>query len=156
MDLGSWIPIATVAVALYGAILSTYNLIAARRDRAHRLKVSLKWGIAAPGPEPETMFILEANNPRGRPVTVTGCAISLPNGKSLVIPRPFGSVQLPCELAEGKNCTLLFPLRDVVRALVQEGFTGRVALRAEFRDALGNEYRSKAFKGDVGEWAKAG
>ena len=85
MDLLQWAPIVTGIVAIYGAVLSTYNLIAARRDRAHKLRVSLKWGMAAPGPEPETVFILDAINPRGRPVTVAACGIVLPNGKSLVI-----------------------------------------------------------------------
>ena len=101
------------------------------------------------------MLILEAMNPRGRAVTVTSCALLLPNGKTMIIARPVGSAQLPHELREGTNCTLMFPLRDVVQALTQQGFDGSVSLRAVFRDALGKEYRSKPFKGHVAEWAKA-
>jgi len=154
MDLLKWAPIVTGIVAIYAAVLSTYNLVASRLDRAHKLRVSLKWGMVAPGPEPETVLILEAINPRGRSVTVAACALVLPNRKALVIPHPVvGSAQLPHELVEGTNCRILFPLRDVVVALQGEGFTGQIALRALFRDALGNEYLSKKFKGDLREWA---
>ncbi len=155
MDLRDWSTVAMAVAAIYGAVLSTYNLISARRDRARTVKVFLKQGIAALRPEPEPVFILEAAISRGRPVTLTGCAILLPNRKTFVIPQPTGSARFPHELVEGKNCELLFPLADVVRGLQQEGFTRDVVLRATFRDALGNEYRSKPFKGDVAEWAKA-
>lgn len=144
----------TVAVTVLGLGLSTYKVISAKRDRANKLKVSLKLAIAAVGPEPETIFRLEAIHPRGRPVTVTGCGIVFPNGNSFIVPRPIGSVQLPHELKEGNHCVFLYSLRDVVRALQQEGFTGRIKLRAEFQDALGNDYRSKPFRGDVTKLAK--
>ena len=155
MDLRESATVVATVMAIYGAALSTYNLLSARRDRARTVKVSLKWGIAAPRLEPETVFISEAANPRGRPVTLTGCGILLPNRKAFVIPQPMGSATFPHELAEGKNCTVLFPLGDVVRGLQQEGFTRRVELHATFSDALGKEYRSKSSKGDVAEWAKA-
>ena len=48
MDFQDWATVAIVTLAAYGAILSTYNLLAARGDRARTLKVALTWGMAPP------------------------------------------------------------------------------------------------------------
>ena len=156
MNVRDWVPIVTAVVAVYGALLSTYNMITARRDRGRGVRVSLKWGLTAPGPEPVTVFILEATHPHGRPTTLTSCGIFLPDGRTLIIPRPFGSVQLPHELREGQGCSIFFPVRDVVRALQEHGYSGPITIRAFFRDALGSEYKSTKFKGNVAEWERAG
>lgn len=150
-----WASAATVLVAVYGAALSTYNLIAARRDHHRTVRVFLKRGLAAPGHEPEPVFILEAVNPGQRSVTLTSCGLLLPNRKTFLIPRPPGSATFPHELTDGKSCTILFPLRDVVRALQQEGFNRQVSVRAVFTDALGKDHLSKRVKGSVSDWAKA-
>ncbi len=150
-----WATALTVLVAVYGAALSTYNLIVARRDRRRTVRVFLKQGLAAPGPEPEPVFILEAVNPGQRSITLTGCGVLWPNRKTFRIPRPLGSATFPHELGDGKSCTILFPLRDVVRALQQGGFHDQVSVRAVFTDTLGKDHLSKPFNGDASDWAKA-
>lgn len=89
-----------------------------------------------------------------RPVTLSACGVLLPNRKQFVIPGGglLGSDKLPCELTQGKNCSVIFSLSEVVTALRQEGFSGRVALRAVFRDALGGEHKSERFVGNIEDW----
>lgn len=66
----------------------------------------------------------------------------------------FDSDKFPCELTEGQKCTRYFPLREVVDGLKKEGFSGRIALRAVFRDALDNEHKSARLVGNIEQWAK--
>lgn len=150
MDTKDWI---TAVVAVYGAILSTYNLLVARGERTRQVTTTLSWGLLGIGPEPVTAFFLTAANPGRRTVTITGCHLLLPNRKQIVMPHAHGTVQLPYNLEEGKNCMFWFPVTEVVRSLISEGFSSEVSLKAVFRDALGKTYESKPFRGNIQEWA---
>ena len=149
-----WPTITTAIVAVYGAILSTYNLVMKRKENKRQVDVTFKWGLVDATDKPNAMFFLNAANPGKRTVTLEGCHIEFPNKKQLVMPYTQGTIKFPHHLEEGKNCTVWFPVSEVVEALVGEGYTGNVSICAVFRDALGGKYKSIPFKGDVSEWAK--
>jgi len=149
-----WPTIITAIVAVYGAILSTYNLLIKRKDNKRQVDVTLKWGLVGVMDKPNAMFLLNAANPGKRTVTLEGCHIEFPNMKQLVMPYPLGTIKFPHDLEEGKNCTVWFPISEVVEALVSQGYTGNVSICAVFRDALGGKYKSSLFEGNVSEWAK--
>ena len=155
METADWAIVITAFVAVYGAILSTYNLIIKRRENKRQVNVTLKWGLLSNMPEPITMFFLNAANPGKRTVTLTECHIELPDKSQLVMPYSQGNIDFPHDLEEGKGCTVWFSVGEVFRVLLSKGYTGNLRIRAVYRDALGREYKSRSFKGNVSEWAKA-
>ena len=71
----------TAIIAIYGATLSTYNLIVARTERIRRVTVTLSWGLTGSGSAPVTIFLLTAANAGKRPVTIANWHLLLPNKK---------------------------------------------------------------------------
>jgi len=155
METVDWAIVITAIVAVYGAILSTYNLIIKRRENTRQVNVTLTWGLLSNMPEPITMFFLKAANPGKRTVTLTECHIELPDKSQLVMPYSQGTINFPHDLEEGRDCTVWFSVGEVVQVLLSKGYTGNLSIRAVYRDALGREYKSKPFKGKVSEWSKA-
>jgi hypothetical protein len=85
-DVDSVVSVATrvAGIAIYGAALSTYNLIVARRERSPRVVTTLRMDVdRGGGPVEFTVFILRAANGGKRPVTVTESYLLLPDGKQL-------------------------------------------------------------------------
>lgn len=155
MDLKDWTGVVVAIVAVYGAVVSTYNLVFARRQRTRQVTVTLATGLLALGAEPASMLLLTAANPGDRTVTLTRCHLQFPNRKKLVMVRAQGTATLPHELHEGKNCTFWFPVSEVARALIAEGLRGEVTLVGVVTDALDRSYCSDALKTNVDKWAKA-
>jgi len=149
-----WPTIVTAVVAVYGAGLSTYNLIAKIKSEKRKVTVELKWGLIGFADKTIPILALHAVNPGEKTVTLTQCHLELPNKKQLIITNSQGTIKLPHDLEKGKGGEIYFPIKEVVQALIREGYTKDIELKAVFRDALGNEYKSRPFKGDVSEWAK--
>ena len=148
-----WATVATAVVAIYGAVLSTYTLLINRRESRRRINVKLTWGVVGDTPDPRTVFFLTASNPGRRSVTLHGFHLRLPNGKQFVFAPPPGAPVFPHEVREGKQCAVWVPVREVVRALMKERFTGKVKLVAVFRDSIDQEFQSKSFKGTIEKWS---
>lgn len=145
--------IITIVLAFYASALSTYLAINAYRERWRRIHVTLTLGLMDSAPELKPTLILTAMNLGRRPVTLSGCDVLLPNRKRFATAGAFGSAKgLPCELTEGQTLAIYFPVMEVVAGLKREGLSGEFALRAVFRDALGNTYKSARFVGKVDEW----
>ncbi len=155
MESINWIELIIAMVATYGALLSTYTLVAARKEKQRRVAVTLTWGLLGTGPESSLMFFLTASNPGNRAVTLASCHLLLPNGKSLIMPRITGNFSFPHGLEEGKNCMAWFPVEDVIRTLISEGYRQEVSITAVYTDALGTNYMSKAFSGNLADWVRA-
>ena len=100
------------------------------------------------------MVILEAVNPGSRSVTLQGYGIQLPDGKQVLLPFENTNVSFPYELAEGKNCTCWIGARELAAILAKDGYKNTLKLRAEFRDAVGNIYRSRRFKFAINEYLR--
>src|SRR5271157_6296549 len=98
MDLKDWTGAVTAAVAIYAALLATYNLLVARRERRREVSVTLAWSILGVLPEPIRALSLTAANPGYRTVTLAGCHLALPNRKQFVIPYAQSTVKFPHDL----------------------------------------------------------
>jgi len=140
-----WPTIVAATVALYGAVLSTINLLIARKERRRQVKVTFSQGLTAlPGAPVLYHLSMEAANTGTRPVTLSAPFIRLPSGHSVFFPQWwFGSSEFPCNLADGQKCTANVELGWLIDAFQQQRLTGKVALVAVFKDAAGNEYLSK-------------
>ncbi len=150
-----WTNIITAAVALYGAVLSTFMLVSNTREKRRHVKVEIKNGFLPRGPElGPPMLLIGLSNPGHRPVTIQYPALRLPTGASMVFLEPQSDVRFPYELAEGKNCTVWAEMSLIAQQLVEQGITGTVGLVAECSDAVGITYKSKAWSFNASEWLK--
>jgi len=136
----------TLAIALYGALLSTVlGVLSILRYLAERVRIrpSAWYGISDMGvyPEPRDVVILQAVNVGKRPVTLVSGSLVLADGRHLIPNPPCRSdSSLPCKLEEGDVCTLWAPAEAVTEA---ERQSPSKVVAVCFRDAANREFRSK-------------
>jgi hypothetical protein len=146
----NWQWLVMAAVAVYGALLSTYNAYVARKQRKRQVKVWLSYGMLTNGPElSENMLLLSAANAGHRTVTLTSYGFRLPDGRQLVAPVPQGNASLPCELTEGKSCMFWMSVQEVSQQLKRNGFSGTVRIKGFYRDAVDGLHSSKPFSVNI-------
>jgi hypothetical protein len=139
--------IVTGIVAVYGALLSTWNAIASHREKRRHVIVEAAYGFETYGPEiGPTSIILTARNKGYQPISLTSAGIRLPDGRDAVYLRQSGDARFPHELEGGKSCTICIPMQSVAGQFKQEGLSGTIRLSGYFRDALGKTHTSKRFK----------
>jgi len=150
-----WVEIIIALVAVYGAIISTYNLIIHRERTKVRVKIKLSFGFLhySAGLDSKHSLILEAINIGARPVTISSQGFILPNKRQLICPNPYSNVQFPLELSEGRNCMSWYELKIIADALAQEGFSGIFKLVGFYRDVAANTYMSKPLKFDIDKYS---
>jgi hypothetical protein len=140
----------TAAIALYGAGLSTYNAIIARKQSTRQIVVSISYGWLTFGPVlGEDMIFVTAANTGHRPVTLSSMGLRMPDGRSLVNLEQQGSVQLPHHLNEGTSVTHWMPLQGVKESLRRSGAFGKVEIFAYYNDAVSTTHKSKPFPIEV-------
>jgi len=151
-----WTDIVTALVAVYGAGLATYNLIAQLRSSKARIKVEISLGfLTYPlGELSEPMVILSALNVGQKAVTLCSQGFLLPNGKKLVFPNPLSNVRFPHELLPGKSCQIWTEAARLARDLNAQGYSCKVKLVGFYRDEIDTIYKSKPYEFDVENWAK--
>lgn len=152
-----WAKIITAVVAIYGAILSTYNLWVKRQETRVRLKVDLSMGFLAGRSDvsrSDWLLILTAANPSKRPIIINIPTILIPGKNKLFNPNVQSEKTFPCELQEGHSCKAWFSAREIATALAGTGYRGKVVLIGEFHDAIGTEYKSKPLKFKIEDWLK--
>ena len=149
-----WSDILTAALALYGAVLSTLVFLDQRSKDKSQVKVSLTFGmiefIGQGLSDPQ--LLITAANTGNRPVTLSSAFLQLPNGKTVVFPRPLSTVNFPHELQPGKNCIVWSEPEKIAAELREEGFTGTTKLKGAYRDETGKEYMSKPLKFNLDKW----
>ncbi len=142
-----WSPIVTALVAVYAAILSTFNLIWNLWRVRRRLKVTLTIGATPYGPEiGQPSVLLCAVNPGSRAVTVSEFGLRLPKGKELVgLKSSFQhDSSLPHELVDGgTHRAWLLAERLAVPLNKFEHLSGEVKLRGFYRSTLWKQYESE-------------
>lgn len=147
-------------LAIYGAGLSTFNLVhAARRDKRRvsaRISTVMPTYGAAVGP---CYAKIEAVNIGHRPVTVTTLTLELPGrGKLLLLQADRLSgvpdTRLPAVLADGESAQLYFPYADLGRAINDAGYAGKTAVVPYCEDSVGNSYRGKPWEVDPATFAR--
>jgi hypothetical protein len=133
-----WAQIITAIVAVYGAVLSTLNLLNIRKEKKRQLLVKMSYGwLTLPRDLSDTKFLIEVANPGYRPVTIQPPYIRFPHGEKLVMLWPTAEVRFPYELLEGKSCSSWIEEAAVKRSLKEKGYSGKAKLRAEVDDQTG-------------------
>ncbi|HEV7599218.1 MAG TPA: hypothetical protein VGO49_03050 [Bradyrhizobium sp.] len=145
------------ALAIYAAILSTWNWISAiRKDRrAVRVTTDNKIPIYEGEFGPAWAHI-EATNIGQRPVTVTMLAFELEGGGRLfnmykTSPPGMKDTVLPITLADGQTARLHQPHADIAQALISKGLTGKCKLTPICEDSAGGIHRGEAWDVDPKE-----
>jgi hypothetical protein len=133
----------TVLVALYGALLSTYNAYVARKQSRHQIDVKITFGWLTYGPNlSDDMVMVGASNPGHRAVTLTSVGFLLPDGRQLALMTE-GSKPLPHHLSEGTSIQHWIPQHELIETLRKQRFSGPVKLRGFYNDAVGATHLSK-------------
>lgn len=141
-----WTEIVIALVALYGAIISTCNLLASRAEKIRKVRVALSMGFTACGARTSpTQLMLEAQNVGKRAITLTAVGLVLPRNVRVwfLHPECWLTGSLPHELHEGKNFVSARDLSELVAELAERGYSGRVRVQGIYTDALGTDHRSK-------------
>lgn len=139
------ISLVTLIIALWGAILATYQFIESRKEKQRTATLTLKQGfVPTMNSQLEPMLILTVANPGNRTLTINKPILELPD-KSILVFHPTGSTarQYPFELLEGKNCMIWIEIAEVAKALKEKGFSGKVKIRGIVTDAVGNKFISR-------------
>src|SRR3989344_949148 len=109
LDLSTWI---LTGVAVYGAGLSTYNLIIERVKNKKRIKTDLKVGLLTypNGKTSDAKFILTARNIGNIPVIINPPVIILPYAKQIILNDLESNI-----ITGGLMITGIFPIFLAVR-----------------------------------------
>ena len=132
-------------VAVYGAILSTWNLYDQRRRRAPRIKVQFSIDLCDEehNKSGQSGITIAAQNHGEYPVTLSSVGILVPRRQTPISFSPPSTPTFPVELSPGRQIKAWIPVMDLAKELQSRGLRGRVALRAVIYDQLGNCFRSK-------------
>ena len=143
-----WIEIIIALVALYGALLSTWNFVQNIRSRKRKLTVQIEKGRSASG---QDIIIMRIKNPPGyATVTFDSPQFILPNDKIVMIGNPLNGVRFPYELTGGNHCPIIYLKQDVERGAKSFEYSGVIELRAKVVDGADKAYISKTpFKLDL-------
>jgi hypothetical protein len=146
------------ALAIYAALLSTWNLISAiRKDRrAIRVTAGSKIPVDANGQTGETWAHIEATNLGQRPVTVTMIAFEIDGGGRLFNMRAghypgMENTALPITLADGQSARLHQSYADIGQALISHGLTVKARITPICEDSAGGIHRGEAWDVDPRE-----
>jgi hypothetical protein len=152
----NWTAFIVPAVAIYGALLSTINLIAARRDKKAKIRIQMSLGyLAFLGSTSPEMALIEIINVGRDPVTINGIGMKLPDKKALALLKPQSNVSFPHQLDFGKSCTVWTSVQELADQLCEEGYSRQIKLMPYCRDQIGREFRGKKMKFNSCAWSKA-
>ncbi len=146
MDIYLIIQIIIGIAALYGLIVSSYNLSTNRRKSQYRVKVTLKRSyLITESPlsgdrNSEDTLVLKAQNIGHRPVTLNSMGFKVSRFKGgFIIINPRSNVQFPFELKEGKDCIVWSEENYIKERLRESGLSGDIKLTGLFVDAISKE-----------------
>jgi hypothetical protein len=143
------------ALAIYGALLSTWNLLQAIRKekRAIRVTAGSKIPVFTNGEMGNTWVHMEATNIGQRPVTVTMMAFEVEGGGRLFNYKHSGQnppgledTPLPITLADGQTARLHYAYSDVGLSLLGDGRSTSCTLIPVCEDSAGGIHRGEAWK----------
>jgi hypothetical protein len=141
----------TLLIAIYGALLSTYSVLASRQERKREIKVQLSYGFHTLLGEPKAVLVISALNTGHKRVALNSTGLVLPSKdkKYLMFLRPNSNVTFPYDVQEGKDCNAWITTEELAQDLKQRGFSGEISLKGYYRDAIGGEYTSKSVKFNI-------
>jgi hypothetical protein len=145
-----------LALALYGAILSTINWRALRKD-ARQIKVALGTVMPTCGSRPGPAYAkIEAINVGQRAVSIDILTLELPSGARMFTPYSTGiagleSTRLPATLEDGEIAQHVVSHEEIGRALRSHGLGRGTRLTPVCVDTAGNVYKGKPWEVDPDE-----
>jgi len=155
------ITIVLAAVAVYGAVLSTINLLQRHRETQRRLQVNMKLVVEELPRVPDVqggrslapvqVFIIQAVNSGLLRVPLKDAGVMFPDGTFLTKAfSPRRDKQFPLELAPGDDLKVHVDAYDVLKDMKGNGISGDAAVRGCFITPL-KQYKSRKFRMDVKE-----
>ncbi len=147
-----------LALALYGAILSTINWRHAARRDAARIKV-VAGPMPAPGSWPGALYArVEAINVGPRSVTIDILTLELPSGARIFTSYSadpgLQSTRLPAILKDGETARYIVSFEEIGRALRSHGLGRGTKLSPVCVDSAGRVTRGKPWKVDPDEFLR--
>jgi len=145
-----------LALALYGAILSTINWRhAAKRDAAQiEVVIGTMWPATGPQPGPPYLKV-EAVNVGPRSVRIDILTLELPSGARIFTPytgiAEVESTRLPASLNGGQSARYIVSHEEIGRALRSHGLGRGTKLTPVCVDTAGRVYKGKPWEVDPDE-----
>jgi hypothetical protein len=147
----NWTAVVAIWIALYGAVLSTYNLARAWWSDRKRVRVTMGFAFyvfPGGGGAGETLINLEAVNLGSRPVTVSAPCLRFAR-EDLVLFRADGFHDFPKELTDGASGAVRMPVRLLAESLDAKGHSGMITIRPVCKETTGRTFFGKRTKFDV-------
>jgi hypothetical protein len=136
-------------LAIYGAVLSTWNLVKAilKDRRAVRVTVGSKIPVFN-GQFGTAWAHIEATNIGQRPVTISMIALEVEGGGRLFDMQNASypgmeNTALPITLADGQTARLHLACADIAQALISKALTGKSKITPVCEDTAGGIHRGK-------------
>jgi hypothetical protein len=152
--------IALAVLALYGAVLSTFNWRqSVRRDkRSVIVSASTAMPTYDDGRVGNAFAKIEATNAGHRVVTITLLTFETESGGRLFPMMssgfPIADTRLPASLADGRSAAKYMSYQDIADALVKSGRTEKTKLMPVCEDSVGGVYRGEPWSVDPQEFAR--
>jgi len=149
--------LALLALALYGAILSTINWRQAARREAAQIKLVIGMMRPAAGSQPGPPYArVEAINVGRRTVMIEILTLELPSGARMFTPYNTGvagieSTRLPASLDDGETARYFVSCEEIGRALRSHGLGRGTKLTPVCVDTAGRVYKGKPWEVDPDE-----
>ncbi len=133
---------AIAAVAIYGAVLSSYGVFQDWDSKKYKIVAHLGLGITVQGPVKYKAYSISAKNVGERPVNMSSVAFNLPNKKILHIMDPLREGKLPHKLEPGEEFLIDYGMDKLRQTLSENGYGDLTEISVRFKDQLENEYHS--------------
>lgn len=143
-----------LALALYGAILSTINWRHAARREAAQIKVVIGTMMPMTGSQPGPPYVkVEAINVGPRSIAIDILTLELPSGARMFTLYKSGiaeveSTRLPVSLDDGMSARYIVSYEEIGRALRSHGLGRGTKLTPVCVDIAGRVYKGKPWEVD--------
>ena len=148
-------------LAVYGAVLSTFNWRQAvrREKRTINVKMSTAMPTFEDGHVGPCFAMIEATNSGHRTVTITTLALELPTGARMFATTPNSfpgrpDTALPANLSDGQSAYLYLSYQDIAGALIQSGRNERTKVIPVCEDSVGGVYKGNPWEVDPDEFSR--
>jgi hypothetical protein len=135
-----------VILGVYGAVLSTLNLINQRRAAIPQLKVILReiHTIDVPsGRVSDLRLVVDAANYGQKICTIEMLGFEFGGSTPVQVPQPEGDVMFPHEVKPETSATMYFSPKALAKNIHDQELSGNVKVVACVIDAVRRQYRSQ-------------
>lgn len=148
------LPLYAMFLGMAGIVWIVWSVRNPLKFPQERLKITTTLGFVAAGTATsEPMLYLEAVNVGDKPVSIDSIpSLMLADDWQIILVGASKSVSFPCKILPGDKCLVWDKVREIARSLQKEGYSGSIDVIAQFKDSVGNSYRSKPFPFDIDAW----